>query len=483
MKTYFNKLKKNCQKHDYLFLMVSTIIYELIIYLCKNNPIIISVASILFVLFIILFLFDENNIPKNIFYTTYIVGIILRTIYILSTDIYSRQHDVETLEGSGHLKYIYILYTTLKLPTTTEWQFYHPPFWHIVAASWLKLNSLLKIDFNTALEGIQIITLLLTSYIIIITDKICYKFNLKTIYRLLIDIIITLQPTLIVLSASINNDCLLTFFDFLIIYYLIIWYENSSWKNTIILAVITGLCVMTKANGAIMAAPILYIFIVKLLAIIKTKKQEIKLFIIKILSFAFISLPLGLWFQIRNIIIFKSISSIPSPGLTEITNPLSSRFLTVSLKELLNYTHGEIYSSLPSQIIRTSIIGEYSFTTDQNVQNIITIIIICNLVLITISILLIIKYLFQKRKSIYMNILIITWLASIISMYIFNYKYPYICSADFRYIVVCLLPGNIIIAYYLNNTKKKYLNIPIILLYLIIFITIIIFFIKVISIF
>ena len=464
MKAKITNFKKICQKYDYLFLIIISILYEICLFLFESTKNIKEIAMIFFILIIILVLFDKKNIPKNIFYLLYIIGIIIRTEYIYNTSIYIRQHDVGKINSgdNGHLEYIYTLYKFNKLPQTVEWQFYHPPFWHAIAALWLKIGDLLKIDFYRNLEGIQIITLLLSSSIIVIVDKIGYKLKFKNVYRLLTDMIFVFHPTMILFSGSINNDCLLLFLEFLIIYELIRWYETPSWENTIILANITGLCVMTKANGAIMAMPILYIFIAKLIYFIKKKKEEIKDWFLKIINFGLISLPIGLWYQIRRIILFKEIPLIPAPGLRKIDISIKDRFFTLNFKELLNGFSNLEDTNLPAYLIKSSIFGEYAY---DNIDKLKLIIVIINSILIIISILLIISYLFYKKKSIHMNAMLITWITSIISMYFFNYGYPYFCSMDFRYIVICLLPGVMIMSYFMNE-NHKITNIPFILLYI-----------------
>ena len=454
----FTFLKNNNNK----VLIIGSIIFELIIYFLtpylENNAKTIIPLLFIYMLSIFLLLNNKKSYKENIFYLIFVLGLLLRTIYILYTSIYIRQHDVLALNEEGHLGYIYILFKTYKLPTTNAWQFYHPPAWHILGAIWLKINNLLKIDLFTSIEGIQIITTLLSSFIIIIVDKINIKLNIKNKYRYLIDLLFAVHPALILLSGSINNDCLLIFLEFLTILQLINWYNLPNIKNTIYLAITTGICVMTKANGALIAIPILYIFINKFIYYLKNNKKQIKQFISKIITFGIISLPIGLWFQVRSLILFSK-TEIPSPGdwLYTGNHSIISRFITINLKELFHYANMDKDYNLPSFIIKSSLFGEYSFN---NLSNIIKYtLLITNIILIIISTIFIIKYLFNKKKNIYINTLIITWISTLISMIIFNYKYPYACSMDFRYIEICLLTGLIMLNYTNQNTKlRKVIN-------------------------
>ena len=463
MKKNKNRLLLFLKNNDNKILIIGSIIFELIIYILTpyleyNAKTIISLLF-LCILSIFLILNNKKTYKKNIFYLIFILGLLLRTIYILYTSAHIRQHDVLALNEEGHLGYIYTLFKTYRLPTTNTWQFYHPPAWHILGAIWLKINELLKMDLLVSIEGIQIITTLLSSFIILIVDKINIKLNIKNKYRYLIDLMFAIHPALIILSGSINNDCLLIFLEFLTILLLINWHNLPDIKNTIYLAITTGLCVMTKANGALIAVPILYIFINKFIYYLKNNKKQIKQFISKIITFGIISLPIGLWFQIRSLVLFSK-TEIPSPGdwLYTGNHSIISRFININLKELFHYANMDKDYNIPSFIIKSSLFGEYSFN---NLSNIIKYtLLITNIILIIISTIFIIKYIFNKKKNIYINTLIITWISTLISMIIFNYKYPYACSMDFRYIEICLLTGIIMLNYSNDNTKlRKVINI------------------------
>jgi hypothetical protein len=401
-------------------------------------------------------LFDKKNMKKNMFYVIYILGVLIRTYYIVNTNVITRQHDVDMINDSGHLGYIYTLFTTHKLPLTNFAQLYHPPFWHFLASIWLQINKIFSVDFRLSLEGIQILTLLFSSLTIPVVNKICERLKLKDWYRLLTVLFIAIHPTMIILSGSINNDMLMIFLEILIILKLIDWYNDSSTINTVYLAIVTGLCVMTKTNGAIMAIPILYVFIKKLL-----EKEKIKDYLKKIFIFGIISLPLGLWFQIRSLIKFSNFHMILNAGKFAYLGDYSlfKRFFTLNFYELFNFANVTSDYNLPAYIIKTAIFGEYTFN---NIGILRVMLISISFILIIISIVLMIRYLFKKKKNIIINILLVTFITSLISMYVFNYLYPNGCSMDFRYIVINLVPGIIIITYSLNEMKNKIVKITII---------------------
>ena len=447
---------------EYLYILF-LIIFELIVYILGQN---ISYYINIFLLLVttlgLVYCFIYKK-KKKIKYNTIatliiIIGIILRNIYICKTSIYNRQNDVLTLDFDGHLRYIYVIFKTGKLPNTNHWLFYHPPLHHLICALWLKINSLIGFSLEKSMEGIQTITIIYSSLIMFIQYKIINKIKINDKYKLMLIGFIATFPSFILLSGSINNDCLVSLLQFFIVYYLINWYENNNWKNTIILAVSTGLCVMTKMNGAVLAVPILYVFIKKLLEELKKKKKNIKSLLLKIFTFGIISLPIGLWYQVRNYMLFGG-NNVPTPNdLYNVSNySIYERFFSISIKSLNNIfclRHGE-YNVL-SYIIKTSLFGEFSY----DVSFIHIFMIYLNLVLIIISTIFIIKYIFkkdkQKKKNIINNILLVTWVANIVSFYIFNIKYPYSCTMNYRYIIPTAFTGIVLTVFDMNKNNKKY---------------------------
>lgn len=440
------------------------IIFVFVMYLCEEYissyfKIIAVLLIILSIIFNIIYYFKNKKVNyKLLAFSIIFIGLLVRTLYMFNTTIYERQHDVETLDSNGHLEYIYSLYKTNKLPSDNLWQHYQPPLFHLTGAGWLKFSELLKLPLVKALEGIQVLTVIFSSLIMFVMYGITNKLKINNKYKLLINLFVALHPTFIILSSSINNDCLLTLFQILIVYYLIKWYQKDNWLNTILLAICTGLCVMTKLNGAIMAVPILYVFIKKFIDIIKSDKKRILKYVSMLFIFGIISLPIGLWYQVREIVLFGS-NNVPLPGdFLYIGNySIIDRFIKIDLLSIFK----DVFCKLPGDynlfayIVKCSIFGEYVFDKSMSVSYSLLII---NFILIILTIYFIIKYIVNKKDhNLICNIFVILYIVNIVSFYIFNIKYPYICTMDFRYIVPTLFTSIILLS---NEVKggNKYLK-------------------------
>lgn len=188
-------------------------------------------------------------------------------------------------------------------------QFYHPPLHHLMSAMWLKLVDGIIQNEDSLLESLQFVTLIYSMLIIVITYKMLKELKIKGIYQEFILIVMAFHPTFIILSGSINNDLLSILLIFYSTYRLIKWYQQQNLKNTILLAIATGLAVMAKSSGAIISVPISYIFLLQFYRNFKkakVKKEVLKKYVGLFTIFGVISLSLGLWYQIRNYQLFRT---------------------------------------------------------------------------------------------------------------------------------------------------------------------------------
>ncbi len=442
-------------KKEIIACYISIVLYFILIYIIKpileNNIKIITIVSILLVIAIFYIIKKTKKLKinyKDVVLIIMILGIMIRAMYIIYTPITERQHDVYGINEQGHLGYINTIYQTGKLPNTNSIQFYHPPLFHSIAAGWLKVNEVFNFSLDRSIEGIQIITAIFSSLIMLVAYRIVERIEIKNIYKILIMSVMAFHPTFIILAGSINNDVLMILLSFYIILYLIKWNDNPNIKNTSVLAVITGCAVMTKISGAIMAVPIMYTFIRKIVETHKKEKDKLLNLFGKFLLFGAISLPLGLWHPIRNLMLFNQPLGgvvLPSERLYVGQYSIFQRFLSISFKELFGY----IYCTIPGDhnifayIVKSSILGEFTYNNDINLYA--TFFKMINLIIVFVTIiftLIMLKKINKINKNSFISkLLLITYFTTIISYYYFNIKYPYLCTMDFRYIVPTIFTG------------------------------------------
>lgn len=467
-------MKEILKRNKLKGLGIFTILYFIVIYIVNcNRPIehyqTIGAIAIAFIIIITNFAIikgyeKEKKIDyKKIILAIIIIGIVLRTVYILYTPITERQHDME--KDVGHLAYIETIYETGKLPTHNKWQFYQQPLHHIMAAGWLKINEFFGVDLQIAEEGIQILTAIYSSMIMIITYCILKEMNIKDCYKIIVMLVSAVHPTFIILAGSINNDILLVMLTFWDLLYLIKWYKKSSLKNTIILAILTALIALTKIAGTIIAVPILYVFINKFIKDYFKEKdvKVIKKYIFQFVVFGMISLGLGLSYSIRNMLLFKqSLFYVPVPGSSLNYGDMTFlKRLNIFSSEWKNiYCNPFKDTNMIAYLIKSSLFGE--FCIEENSSKIISILmIIANIIIITISVVSLIKIVKNKKedKQVIVNMLIIFYITEI-AMYMYgNISMPYTCTMDFRYIAPTIILGMLFIVMEISKESKLYYKI------------------------
>lgn len=403
-------------------------------------------------------------IKKNkVFIIIFLLALIIRMIFIIKYPLSKAQHDVNG--ENGHFSYIQTIFIQNRLPSTNQYQYYQPPLHHFISAMWLKVFSKVIKSYTTLIESLQFVPLIYSMLLLIVVNKMLKELKIKDKYKNLILVIMAFHPTFTILSGSINNDMLSILLIFCTLYELIKWYKKSDMVNTIILAIVTGLAVMAKTSGAIVSLPIMYIFLLQFYrAIKKGDKRKIWQYIGMYCVFGIISLSLGLWYPIRNYILFKQpILYILDPNNQKLyvgDKSLLSRFVPFSKELLIQYADPYEHYNIPTFLIKSSLFGEWTWTTSYICKYIYVFALFANIAIIVFSIVAIIREMTSNRKRdlIYRNIFLILYFFNIISFISMNIKLPYGCSMDFRYIVPTIFIGIYFIGLQLRKIQNEAKN-------------------------
>lgn len=396
-----------------------------------------------------------------------ILAIIVRLIYVIKTPFTEKQHDVEP-NGNG-LSYIFSITDDGKLPSSNRGQYYHPPLHQIICAGWVKVISIFNSDKVFLCESLQFVTLIYSMLIILVMNMIFKEFNFSNKIKLILNIVLALHPTLIILAGSINNDELCALLTLVAALFLIKWYKSDSLKDLIILAISTGLSVMTKTSGGLIAFPITYIFIKKLFKELNESKNQsiiIKKNLCIYVLFGCISLPIGLWYPIRNNILFgQPILYVMDPHNADLyvgNCSFLERFLPFSSEIGAMYCDPWTHCNIPIYLLKCSLYGEYSWIVGGIYNILYYSTIIINIFFILYILYCVIKNSIKKsEENNELKIsLVVLFLINLFSYLSINIELPYGCTMDFRYIIPTLFVGFLFIGFELKNIEKsKYKNI------------------------
>ena len=244
------------------------------------------------------------------------LGIAIRFVYILYTGSVDRQHDGGNFNDiRGHMGYIKYWYDYgLRLPdydVRIYEQHYHPPLHHWLMALLLRGLTAIGVNFPAAAEAIQILPMLYSSLTMIVSYRVFRLVKLCGNPLIAAMAIVCFHPTFIIFGGSYNNDMLLMPFVMGAILWGLRWYREPVMRNIIPLALCIGLGMMTKLSGWMAAPAVAFVFIVVLIRHIKKPLSYIGQYAV----FGVICIPLGIWWQVRNLIKFQvPLSYIPNFG-------------------------------------------------------------------------------------------------------------------------------------------------------------------------
>ena len=417
--------------------------------------------------------YDKKLTTQNVALLIIAAGFILRLNYViytpLSETVRLRQHDMYSFGGEkGHSAYIEHFFNNgFTLPDfdpTTKAQFYHPPLHHLLAAMWMRILTTLGMSYTRAIGSLQFLSLFYSTCCMFVSERIFTTLRMRGSSKLLALAIVAFHPTFIIMAGSVNNDILSILFILLAVYTAILWYEDSTVKNIVFIALSIGLGMSTKLSTALVAIPISGIFAAKLIK----ERKRIGAFIRQYIIFGLICLPLGLWFPIRNMVRF----GVPITYVHRLSedsdqyigfyskyerlfdlcdHPFQNVFLNRISTGADFYEHNILVA-----LIKTSVFGEYNFAdTNPDITPWCWFLLIMNMIIIALSIIAffyyavrITKHAFRAEKYmlIFYQVLMFAYFVK------FCFDFPHNCSMDFRYIV----PSCVLGAFFIGASREQF---------------------------
>lgn len=420
---------------------------------------------------------QKNNI-KNILILILTIGLIIRVCFAVFFEIHRFQYDIgikdefvgktqeeyqalmdfnrDYLEDGGHLEYILTIYKTGHLPQTNENQMYHPPLSHAFYAGFMKLESIFTNNSKVLIESLEFVSIIYSILIVFFGYKIMKEIGFEDKDTILPVALLTFHPLFIYLARLVNTDGLVSVFVLISILYLIKWYKTPSYKNVIILGISIGFGAMTKTSIVIMAVPLIFVYMKKM---IETAQNEepFKNIIIQGLLFSIITLPLVFWYPIRNNNKFGQ----PPFGIVEALDNLAVTDYSFFGRWILNHEiFNEILNPHASNVWSILMISTINFSTNSNAVPVLLSAPLkgISLILIALSIFGMTKYTVKSENKSILWILIVTYCTWIFGYIYFNNMLPYSCTAHSRYVITAIVIGIIYLGILYKETESKILK-------------------------
>lgn len=420
---------------------------------------------------VLILAFCKRLTYKGLVSVILLAGLIMRIGFALYKPSYTAYHDLGeiTREGYyGHASYILTIFETGALPLENGGQYYHPPLFHILAACTMKVTKkVLHItDVVYLFESAKIISCTATCFTLLTARKILKELELGKIATVIALSVCAFLPVHYMLGGWVNNDALVTFFMTWIILYTIRWFKNPTYGNIILLAIGFGFGIFTKISCALFAAFTGMFMLVKLLRAIRDGTW--KPFIGQFIVFACICMPIGLYYPVRNYVMFgQGLNFVLRPGDNVYCGDhgFLERFLFFPIFRLLSPVYLNPFEeyNLNFYLIKSAVVGEFEYHHVEEWPA--AVLIVSNLVLVVQSVFSAIVICIRGWKeklagtSVKAQFLFLglpgLWLWIYLNHLILNVRLPYGCTMDFRYIVPTAMLGAIYLGSYVEQCLEE----------------------------
>ena len=218
-----------------------------------------------------------------------------------------------------------------QLPPSNDGQFYHPPLQHFLESIIGKLTLNFQSSWSVHyIDSVKIIPTIESCSLLVVCYRLCKEVKLSDKATIWIIALLSFHPTFIILAGSINNDMGMVFLFILAVLATIRWYNQPSYWRICWVAIWIGCSMMTKLSGGMVALSTGPVFLLVLIQAIRQKEATKIIQLIQQLSvFSLICFPLGLWYPIRNYVLFRQPFSYVYPLDREIVPDLYSGDVSV----------------------------------------------------------------------------------------------------------------------------------------------------------
>ncbi len=401
---------------------------------------------------------------------------VIRLIYVWATPYNVSPHDLGTISQTpeltnGHLGYAGFIYHNGKLPDmnpVTVWGFYNPPLNAILNAAWLKINTLLHVDWDLALENLQFLSLLSVTWANIGVDRLLKEFQVRGVSRLVILGFISFFPAFIWFSGAVNSDPLVLFWMVHILLFTVRWYKKRDVKTIVLLALCIGLGMLTKINVGLLAIGTAFIFLWVFIREVRREHTLALKYIKQFLLFGVICIPIGLYWPLRCYFLFDMpLTFVPDPQAATLYLGDKSFWELWGIPSGLQLGHSQTQIDLQKDsnvwmnLIRTALYDEQTiiqFPT-ASADFAARILLYMQFPLILFMNGCYALTLFGKKCKMALPFRILTgivYLALLVSFISLFCKLPYICTANFRYIpLTFVIPCLGTAVFFRNRTKTR----------------------------
>ncbi len=396
-----------------------------------------------------------------------IAGVIMRSGYTIYTHVFTRCMDMNrnNPNGTGHWGYLYhVLHG--HLPPSNEYQFYHPPLYYIVSAIFLRTMEFftgadIENNLDNYLYMAQTVSCIASCITLIAFSKIMDELKIRKSVQIIPMAIMAFYPVNCLIAGRMNNDSLTYMFMLLALYFTAKWHNEQKMSYIIGIAITLGCGMMTKLNAALAAfviGPVMIYHFIK--CIIKKDGQKIKRLVMQFAVFTIIVVPLGLWYPIRNYIVFNQ----PITYLYKATehDPMYTgrrsfyeRWVQIPFNYFKQPFCAKEDASVWMRFIKTGMHGEFTWKDISSFSAwgsdyIHALLIVLGLVSLVFT-------MFKDKDVSFAQktMTLWVWIVSMVSFIKFNIDFPFAFTSDMRYMILWILAEGAFIGFFADYCYKR----------------------------
>lgn len=458
---------QNIMKYEFVqniaVILIVTLAYLLVraLGIADNVRIIQSIMLIGLGVCVAIGIFYRKQLDEKAIMLLIVMGMIMRIGYALYTGCTTRPHDLGDIQinSKGHAGYVLWLIQKHELPDTSWGQMYQQPLFYLLASVYSSVvNGLLGESKEFFLvDAAKNISCIASCISLLLCHRIAKEVDLDKKGMRVALTLVAFLPTFYITGATVNPDALAYMFMLYALLYVLRWIKEESWKNTMILAIIFGCGVMTKVSCGVVALVTAGIFLWKLIAAVRQKKAG--MLCLKYIVFGCISLPLGLWYSVRNYRLFgQALTYVPRLAdeheLYTGDYSIAGRLFGIDFANLFRGPYTDVYQdyNAPVYYLKSALFGEFKFKIQGWIP---TLILMFATILAVYAIISVIWHFKKNRKNTFGTVLAIYAIVFYISTLWFYLRFPHGCSMDFRYMPFLVIPLAILLGNYSSQAKRR----------------------------
>lgn len=409
----------------------------------------------------------KRNLTPVLLLGSFLMGL----VFVLQLDHLFSWHDLAVYSADfssgnnpdGHLGYIAYLVENGRLPLTEDPRtegfsiFYNPPLYHIVQALWMKINLAIGLPQSTALENLQVVTLMCSFGCTLAVLALTREMGMSEKAQRTALLAVGFQPALHLLGATLNNDIAMILCALWCMVFTLRWHRTRRMGDILLTALCLGCGMAVKLNCALLIPCIAVVFAVDFFADLKRAKRYAGQFA----AFLGLSVPVAVAWPLYHRIAFQmplQYVRLPAETINLSGYTLWQRFGIPGWHAI----RGLFYSGVRKvdhnfwmQTLKTGLYDEMALFAEGTWQWYAAYALLAAFALfLLMALALFIRLLARRDQPGMTRLFLAGYGAILLASYVrFFVQYPYICSANFRYIAPVLALGALGFAHAREKTR------------------------------